>query len=1202
MQYIKVFFKLFLVLFLVLLIVWAIIMGLFQTKPGKDWFVEKSMHVIESHTGYNVEFENVDFVFPLGIRVDHFKLSKQQDTLVTIEEIGGICFSLRLLQGKIICSNLSARGIKVFSASQSESASTSHSFNFPYYLKLEKIDIQDLQFMPKFVESLDLPTEIAQRLDHFSFDLQGKIGLDPKKTSLNTALNLVAHDQTQQLPPLILDVEGQMNQLFVSFKTDQLELPDTNLKVNLAVKAQASFDSWLNFIQDKDTQIKGKVSIFIPEKEVVLKSDYHIYSKKNLSLSNLHFTEPHLDLVGKADITDQGIHEGVFQATAHYLENKILIDGKVAGPFQDLLVQLDANAAQLIIKNQHFEDVHSKVQANIEWDKADGTIDLNFQSNDIPYHLLTDFQWNKQFKTIDFKEFVIEALESQLIGEIKLDTSDFLLEGSMQAQSSELKPFSKLAKLDISGQVDFFLNFTPIYENEHYRQGIDCRLKARDIHSTDLFIKNLLLDSSINSDTLELQATLHLSDLKWKDYFLENGSVKLDCHDPWKEQTGQCELTFQQAGNASMKIESLTAQTSFETNTEAWPLHFIVKGDFEKAWEIETSGFWHVNKDEFKLTLDELQGIIANTPLQFQQPFTFSHTAHRTALENLHLQWGEGQLYGSFSSEDNQFALSLRTNEISSKLFEPFISKLPFETYASLEADLKGDLAAPQGFMKIDFQNLKFKEDYLTKRASLKGKVDLNFSEKGIHLDSQILGISRSPLSIKGILPYKLSLQPFAISQENAPPLDINIEGEGELDAYLPLFMEDSPNLSGQVKMAVEVSGDLQNPLIHGYLDLQDGIYENQETGAIYDHISARLEGQGSQVVLKGLSTTDNHGGNLKVDGLMHLDQKNDFPFDFHIQTSRIYVIHSDYASISASGPLDLIGNIKKSKLTGTLKVDKALVKLEEALPKQIKTVDVNYINVPENYKLPFADKTTKAAIELDIKLNAHEVEIKGNGLKSTWKGEIAINGSSKQPLLFGDLHISQGIYDLKGKIFNLSQGSIHFGGSAEKKTSLYVVASKEIDSLKVEIIVKGPVNKLSFSFRSNPPLSQREILSYILFNKGISDITTGEGDTLNQSFISLNSTEQTEEKQDLLTRLRNNMGIDRLDFTAGEGEDKDFSLQVGKYLWDGVFISLNKSIGAAPDRIAIEAKLKKDFKAEAEVDIGTSSQGKISLKWKKDY
>jgi translocation and assembly module TamB len=215
-----------------------------------------------------------------------------------------------------------------------------------------------------------------------------------------------------------------------------------------------------------------------------------------------------------------------------------------------------------------------------------------------------------------------------------------------------------------------------------------------------------------------------------------------------------------------------------------------------------------------------------------------------------------------------------------------------------------------------------------------------------------------------------------------------------------------------------------------------------------------------------------------------------------------------------------------------------------------------------------------------------------------------------------------EGEYDFNGKIFNLTQGNIHFNGPLTKKTSLYIVASKEIsniasnyqsqnayldgrttktfDHLRADIIVKGQVTKPVISFRSDPPLSQREILSYILFNRGISDITTDQGDQLSQSFISLNSSDQTSQTTDFLSRLRNNIGIDRLDFASGSDQNNDYSLQVGKYLTENIFVSINKSINAAVNRVAIEANLRQNLKAQAEV--GDDSQIRTSLKWKKDY
>ena len=286
--------------------------------------------------------------------------------------------------------------------------------------------------------------------------------------------------------------------------------------------------------------------------------------------------------------------------------------------------------------------------------------------------------------------------------------------------------------------------------------------------------------------------------------------------------------------------------------------------------------------------------------------------------------------------------------------------------------------------------------------------------------------------------------------------------------------------------------------------------------------------------------------------------------------------------------------------------MEHATIRLEEALPKQIKTVDVTYINVNPK-ELPSAhvpNKEPHSSFELDLKLIAdNNVSIKGNHLKSDWKGMLAINGTPENIQLHGDLRVSKGEYDFNGKIFNLTQGTIHFAGAPDKKTSLYVVANKDIDPISADIIVKGPVTKPEISFRSNPPLSQREVLSYILFNHGIGDITTDQGDQLSQSFISLNSSEQpTKGTTDFLTRLRNNIGIDRIDITTADKENKDFGLQVGKSITKNISVSVKQSMTSLSPIIAVEAKVKKNIKVEAEAGVVEDAPVRMSLKWKKDY
>jgi translocation and assembly module TamB len=339
---------------------------------------------------------------------------------------------------------------------------------------------------------------------------------------------------------------------------------------------------------------------------------------------------------------------------------------------------------------------------------------------------------------------------------------------------------------------------------------------------------------------------------------------------------------------------------------------------------------------------------------------------------------------------------------------------------------------------------------------------------------------------------------------------------------------------------------------------------------------------------------------------VVHLDASKQFPFEFQIHPSRIFILDSDYVDISASGKLNLSGTTKKSKLQGELTVDQASVHLEEALPRQIKNIEIKYFNIAQNHSLPqYVEKhEANSPVELEVKLHTlQNIRIEGNHLKSEWKGSLAVTGTPENPQLNGDLRIAQGEYDFNGKVFTLTQGNIHFAGAPDKKTSLYIVASKDIDRIKAEIIVKGPANKPAISFRSNPPLSQREVLSYILFNRGISDITPDQGDQLSQSFISLNSNDQTKNSDDFLSRLRNNIGIDRLDFIANDNkENRDFGLQVGKHLTENVTVSVNQSVTSLSPIIAVEAQLRKNIKAQAEAGVAEDAPIRMSIKWKKDY
>jgi len=61
-----------------------------------------------------------------------------------------------------------------------------------------------------------------------------------------------------------------------------------------------------------------------------------------------------------------------------------------------------------------------------------------------------------------------------------------------------------------------------------------------------------------------------------------------------------------------------------------------------------------------------------------------------------------------------------------------------------------------------------------------------------------------------------------------------------------------------------------------------------------------------------------------------------------------------------------------------------------------------------------------------------------------------------------------------------------------------------------------------------------------------------------------------------------------------------DVSIKVGKYISDGVAVTVSKIVGSDTNYVGFEAQLAPEITAEAQV--GADQIGVLSLKWKKNY
>ena len=1074
-------------------------------------------------------------------------------------------------------------------ATQTDVLVETFQFTFPCDLKLENIVFLQENKPLITIGTLDLRC-------NYSSLLQGK---------LKFSYLLADHIHLLKLPKFSQSKEkGYFSFREYSFLPFYLKFEQLDIK-NLTVNPDL-FDSFNFPIKIKESilnqtfNIKGELSNN-PFKSILTTHLYltkENYSKNeapfkleidilNNQLSLLFEIDPLLSLKGTIEINqDKTIHHSHFEGKINDIsyfssftaipvipvEANIGFEGNLSGSISSPKINLKLNSSDLTIYDQQLKHLHARIQLKIDHGSYNGLFSGSFDHQNIKWKSDSSFDLTeKKFTLFDLE---IEGLGIVLKGDLSTSLSDYRWEGQLIGEVDQLTTLSHYLSIPFTGKGKLKLHIT---KNDHLNekfQGIEGEFVGEAF--------------------------------QWKDWHAEQCRFNFSAENFFHLNEGKGDFSFKKLHHFNTQLEEVKGSTLFRADQSNCPFQLTVTGENKENLSLFLDGTWEKREESLKLQINHLTGDLATRSLLLKYPLLIDYRKEKIELNQLSFEWGGVELQGEFHQNKEEISAQFKTNGVPLEYFHFMAPQFPATGNAFFQGNINGTFDQPKGKLEIDLEQVQLIEELFAKKTAVDGKLYINFDQEGVLLQSQLRGVGNTPFEIKGTLPFHFQLQPFRLKNDRTLPFYLTIHAEGEIDRFLHLFYHDTTNASGRASIAVSLEGEVTHPEIKGTLKLTNGSYESLSTGTLYHNIQAVFEGNGSNLLLKTLSAEDNKNGQITATGTIELNAAKSFPFEFEITPSHIYILDSDYIDISASGQLNLSGTTQGAILKGELNVDQATVHLEETLPQKIKNIDIAYINVSkEDPILSHIEKTKERyPLELNVKLNAlRSVQIEGSHLKSDWKGSLLATGTIENIQLNGDLRIEQGEYQLQGKEFNLKQGNIHFAGPPGKKTSLYVVASKEINRITAEIILKGPVTKPLISFRSTPPLSQREVLSYILFGQGISDITKDQGDQLSQSFITLNSTNQTKKWDTFLSRLRNNIGIDHLEFTTNDRtESKDFGVKVSKQITDNLTVTVNQSMVSLSPVIAVEAKLRKNLKVQAEGGVGQDAPIRMSIKWKKDY
>lgn len=233
-----------------------------------------------------------------------------------------------------------------------------------------------------------------------------------------------------------------------------------------------------------------------------------------------------------------------------------------------------------------------------------------------------------------------------------------------------------------------------------------------------------------------------------------------------------------------------------------------------------------------------------------------------------------------------------------------------------------------------------------------------------------------------------------------------------------------------------------------------------------------------------------------------------------------------------------------------------------------------------------------RVVARLDLTLEApRQVFIRGRGVDAEMGGQIRLTGTAREVVPIGTLELIRGRVDLLGKRFDLTEGRLEMQGSLVPVIRL--VAETQQDGIVTRILIDGEARDPQITFESIPEMPQEEVLSQLLFGRGLETISALQAAQLANAVAVLAGTGGA----GIVDRLRGQVGLDDLDLATDD--EGNVTVRAGKYLSENIYTDLEVG-GDGQSRVNLNLDITDDLRARGSVDSeGDSSLG---IYFERDY
>ncbi|MGE0051629.1 MAG: translocation/assembly module TamB domain-containing protein [Arcobacter sp.] len=740
-------------------------------------------------------------------------------------------------------------------------------------------------------------------------------------------------------------------------------------------------------------------------------------------------------------------------------------------PFKLIIKKLEASIYNYSYEDYKIEELFLKSK-NITSDLnsyLSGDFEISAKSNIA--NLTAFINLNKNNYTLKSNiEFIKEFLDKNIIE--NLTTNNFNLEANgnlekinFQINSEKLtlkanKPID-LKNINTTGTYDFstfnldITNLNAILNYDFINSNIEATLsiKNNDINS---LVFNSKLNTLIKKDILKnLQKDLliksqisgNLKEIKFTNNF-EANSLKIN--------------------DENIKIDSLNLEGNSKFNND--------NIDIFADLNLKSNILRQKSKIELKLNSSKIEDFLIKAKTVISEISYQNIKPNSIGNVNINTTYKKNSL--DINLESKLADLSISSKNLKKYLFDLNIKKInPNEFYkldekikisnlkgkisAEYEDDLnlKGNLVLNNSF-DINTNLFKNKEQIKGKVSSKSFETDFSIKDEKTTIKAQIKELKDFEKELNTIL--------------EMPKLDLQglVDIKAQIDNSEISFELDSSKISFEKEAIQKI--DIKGTYKDNFISFNT---LNFYISKIYDINFEKNFSLKNQAILN----IESLSGNFDFDNILISTSKENEDFNIKIDTKDLAISYDNYGKGSLSSNLLVqINPQNKVLITGEVKANKLYINYETPSVSISKDKDIIIVYKNKNKK----EKDTffeDIALQLSIFADNLTYKVKNIDLKAS--SILFLKKDFYQDLkIFGSLQDTSGTFTELGKSYTIKDSNIYFRGLEPIDPLLDIHATYSVNDIDISIIISGSLNEPRINLTSTPVMSQKDILSYLIF------------------------------------------------------------------------------------------------------------------------